>query len=120
MDRWRRAVLALLISGLVAGCAPEPIEPSVAVPVTDNGPTPTNACERAVVARAEHLRDHGAAGSEALEGDIFETCTYAEFQAANAMMADRYRYPGDGRTYVGRACARLFSVYRGTRLCQSR
>jgi hypothetical protein len=72
------------------------------------------------VVRAEHLRDRGAAGSEALEGDIFETCTYAEFQAANAMMADRYRYTGDGRTYVGRACARLYSIYRGTRLCQSR
>jgi hypothetical protein len=120
MDRWRRAVLALLTYGLLAGCAPETIEPSLAVPVTVDGRTPTNACERAVVARAEHIRDRGVAGSESLESDIFRSCTYAEFRAANAMMIDRYRYPGDGRTYVGRACARLYSIYRGTRLCQSR
>lgn len=115
-------VVALLATAvlLLAGCAPEPIEPSIRPPVTAPGRTPMNACERAVVARAEFLRDSGAAGSEALESDIFQTCTYAEFQAANAIMADEYRYPGDGRAYVGRSCVRLFSIYRGTRLCQTR
>jgi hypothetical protein len=120
MDRWRCAALAILAGLLLSGCGSGASEPSSAVPVTVDDRTPTNACERAVVARAEHLRDRGPAGAEALEGDIFETCTYGEFQAANAMMTDRFRYPGDARTYVGRACARLFSVYRGTRLCQSR
>jgi hypothetical protein len=111
--------LVLAAGVLVAGCGPEALEPSVA-PVTSGGRAPENACERAVVARAEFLRDNGAAGSEALESDIFQTCTYAQFQAANAIMAEEYRYPGDGRAYVGRSCVRLFSIYRGTRLCQTR
>lgn len=110
------ALLATVI--LVAGCTSRAT--STPAPVAAQGEAPANACERAVVARAEHLRDHGIAGSEALESDIFETCTYAEFQAANAIMADEYRYPGDGRAYVGRSCVRLFSIYRGSRLCESR
>jgi hypothetical protein len=120
MARWHRARLTFLLSVLfVAGCSPPPTPPPVA-PVTQPGRTPTNACELAVVARAEFLRDHGVAGSEALESDIFGTCTYAEFRAANARMADDYRYPGDGRAYVGRNCVRVFALYRGSRLCQSR
>jgi hypothetical protein len=114
------ALALLAIAVLLAGCAPEPIEPSIPPPVTAPGQTPMNACELAVVARAEFLRDQGAAGSERLESDIFESCTYAEFRAANAKMADDYRYTGDGRAYIGRNCVRLFALYRGSRLCQSR
>ena len=85
-----------------------------------SGETPTNGCERAVAARAEFHRDHGIAGSEPLESDVFRACSYAEFVAANAKMADGYRYPGDGRAYVGRNCVRVFSLYRGSRLCHTR
>jgi hypothetical protein len=84
------------------------------------GEVAENACETAVVARAERVRDQGPAGAEPLEADVFATCTYAEFRAANAKMADAYRYPGDGRSYVGRNCLRVFAVYRGSRLCQTR
>lgn len=122
MGRWCLSRTLALLTALVvlAGCVWEPVEPSVGVPVTIQDWTPGNACERAVVTRAEFIRDHGAAGSEALESDIFRTCTYAEFLVANSIMADDYRYPGDGRQYVGRNCVRLFSLYRGSRLCETR
>jgi len=122
MGRWclSRALPPLAALVLLAACAWEPTEPSVGVPVTVQDRTPGNACERAVVARAEFIRDRGAAGSEALESEIFRTCTYAEFVAANSMMADDYRYPGEARSYVGRNCVRLFSLYRGSRLCETR
>ena len=127
MAIWQRPRLLLLLvvallatAVLLAACASERIQPSIRPPVTAPGQTPANACERAVVARAEFLRDQGAAGSERLESDIFEICTYDEFVAANAKMADAYRYSGDGRAYVGRNCVRLFAIYRGSRLCQTR
>ena len=109
-----------MLAGIaLAGCS-DPAESPPGLPVMLRGQSPATACEEAVVARAEFLRDQGAAGSEALESDIFETCTYAEFLAANAKMTDAYRYPGDGRAYIGRNCVRLSSLYRGSRLCQSR
>lgn len=112
------APLLLLVSVTVAACATS--DRPAPDPVTLPGVTPTSPCERAVAARAEFLRDQGVAGSEGLESEIFHTCTYAEFRAANALMVDRYRYPGEGRAYVGRNCVRLFSLYRGSRLCRSR
>lgn len=72
------------------------------------------------MARAEYLRDEGVDGSERLESDIFAACSYEQFRAANAEMIDRFRYPGDGRQYVGRNCLRLFAIYRGSRLCRTR
>jgi hypothetical protein len=106
--------VALLLTGCQAPTSPSP--PAVLRP----GEVAENSCETAVVARAERVRDQGPAGAEQLEADIFSTCTYAEFRAANAKMADGYRYPGDGRSYVGRNCLRVFAPYRGSRLCQTR
>ena len=100
------------------GCQATP--DSTPAAVLRPGEVTENACQSAVVARAERVRDDGPAGAESFEADIFSTCTYAEFQAANAKMADAYRYPGDGRSYVGRNCLRVFALYRGSRLCRTR
>jgi hypothetical protein len=100
---------------LVAGCAPV----ATPEPVLASGAVAQNECERAVVARAELARDEGATAAEALEGDVYAACTFDEFVAANAKLADGYRYTGDIHNHVGRRCLRLISLYRGSRLCES-
>jgi hypothetical protein len=98
----------------VAGCEPEPSPPSVLM----SGTSADSRCEQAVVARAEDQRDGGAA-SGIREEDVYRACTFAELEAANAKLAEEYRYGGNLRTHVGRRCLRLISPYRGTRLCES-
>jgi hypothetical protein len=113
------SALPLAVALLVASCAaadPAPETESVMLA----GESPANDCERAVAARAERIRDHDPDGALREEADVFGRCSYAEFVVANAKMAEAYSYPGNGRTYVGRGCARLFSIYRGSRLCQTR
>lgn len=109
-------VASILLLAACQASSSRPTSESVLLP----GETVDGACQAAVVARAEHLRDRGAQGAEPLEADIFASCTYEEFQAANAKMAGRFQYPGDGRTYVGRNCLRMSAVHRGSLLCATR
>lgn len=111
--------LRALVAGLVVASCQAAVDPTPASVMQPDAMV-DNACEAAVVARAERVRDEGPAGSEAFEADIFATCSYAEFRTANAKMVDVYRYPGDGRSYVGRNCLRVFALYRGSRLCRTR
>jgi hypothetical protein len=99
----------------LAGCEPG----ATPQPVLATGQSAETDCERAVVARAELVRDEGAAAAERLDPDVYAACTYPEFVAANDKLANSYRYTGDIRTHVGRRCLRLTSLYRGSRLCES-
>jgi hypothetical protein len=104
-------VALLVLAACEAGASPE----TVLAP----GRSAESDCERAVVARAELARDEGATAAERLEGDVYASCTYDEFVAANDNLADGHRYSGDLRTHVGRRCLRLTSLYRGSRLCET-
>lgn len=107
-------VALMLTLGACSGAAP-----SSAVPVLAAGASAENECERQVVARAEAARDGGTSAAERLDGDVYAACTYDEFVAANAKLADGFRYTGDVQNHVGRRCLRLISLYRGSRLCES-
>lgn len=118
----RRAGVVPILLLVLAGCGGTSIAPTVEPTPTDDvvlksGEQAANACERAVLAHAQHHELDDESGR--LEEVVFSTCTFAEFDAFNLKTMPNYTYP-DTEGYVSRNCDRALSAYKGSKLCETR
>ena len=98
--------------------APEPT-PTPGRGVLLPGEQTANTCEESLVAYAEYVRDSGFEMIGDYELNVFGCCNFADFVAANAKMADRFRISDPAR-HLERKCDSFTSVYAGEFLCLTR
>ena len=115
--------VTLAMAVLLAACsstteAPE-LTPTPGRGVLLPGEQTANPCEESLVAFAEYVRDSGFEMIGDYEQGVFGNCNFADFVAANAKMADRFRI-GDVASHLERKCDQFTSVYPGQFLCLTR
>ena len=123
--RFATLAMAVLLTACISPAeAPEPTptpepSPTPGRAVMLPGEQPVTPCEESLVAFAEYVRDLGFEMVSDYEQTVFGNCNLADFMAANAKMADRFRI-GDVAGYLERKCDRFLSLYAEQFLCLTR